>query len=264
MSNPLAKPRKLCERRNWAWTTAVVILKPVLLAFTRPEWIDGDKIPAKGGCVLAANHVSHLDPLTYAHLIHDHGRLPRFLAKQVLFGLFFVGSILRATGQIPVARQTSSAAHAFEAAVAAVESGRAVFFYPEGTLTRDPGLWPMVGKTGAARVALESGAPLIPMAQWGQQELLYPYAKKPALLPPKTIRTKVGDPVDLDDLREKPLTNEVLHEATDRLMAAITTLLEDLREGTAPVKRYNPREHGVALTGNPNLDRNGRRRKKES
>jgi 1-acyl-sn-glycerol-3-phosphate acyltransferase len=240
------------DARGWAGLTAVAILKPVVVAFTRHEWIDGHKLPADGGCVVAANHISHVDPITLAHMLHDNGRMPRFLAKAVLFDLFFVGSILRSTGQIPVARLTSTASSAFTAAVEAVRAGKAVVFYPEGTLTRDPYLWPMVGKTGAARVALESGAPVIPIAQWGQQDILWPYAKRPRLLPPQTVRIKVGDPVDLDDLRQERLTNALLHLATERIMAAITALLEDLRGEKAPLERFDPKKHGMKLIGNPN------------
>lgn len=246
----MVKARSERERQNWAWVTAIGLIKPALLAFTRHEWIDADKLPTSGGCVVAANHVSHIDPLTYGHLIYDNGRLPRILAKEALFDVRVLGPIMRATGQIPVARQTSEAAHAFEAAVRGVREGKLVFFYPEGTLTRDPDLWPMVGRSGAVRVALEADAPLIPVAQWGQQDILFPYARRPHLIPRRLVRVKVGDPVDLSDLHGE-ITAELLHEGTDRMMAAITTLLEDLRGQCAPKDRYDPRKHGIATTGNP-------------
>ena len=80
----------------------------------------------------------------------------------------------------------------------AVDQGRAVVIYPEGTITRDPDLWPMAGKTGAARIALRTGCPVIPIGQWGAQELMYgPQIHFPSLLPRKTLRLLVGDPVDL-------------------------------------------------------------------
>ena len=106
----------------------------------------------------------------------------------------------RAAGQIPVERLSRSAVGAFDAAVAAVRDGECVVVYPEGTLTRDPDLWPMTGKSGAARIALETGCPVIPVGQWGAQEMLPPYAKKPDLFPRKRIAMKAGDPVDLTDL----------------------------------------------------------------
>ena len=79
---------------------------------------------------------------------------------------------MRHAGQIPVYRETGRAADAYRAAVAAVRGGEGVAVYPEGTLTRDPDLWPMVGKTGVARLALDDAGPVIPVAQWGAQDLL--------------------------------------------------------------------------------------------
>jgi 1-acyl-sn-glycerol-3-phosphate acyltransferase len=239
------------ERRGWAFALGVAVLKPLLLAFTRHEWTDGDKIPAEGGAVLAANHVSHVDPATFAHLVYDHGRLPRFLAKAELFDVPVAGRIITSMGQIPVRRLTTDASLAFSAAVNAVEEGKIVIVYPEGTITRQADLWPMVGKTGAARIALTAGVPLIPVAQWGAQDILWPYAKRPRLVPPKRVYAKVGDPVDLDDLRGLPLTPEVLRLATDRTMTAITLLLEDIRGEQAPSERYDPRKKGVREIGNP-------------
>lgn len=259
----MGKPRRMRDKRGWAGLTAVAIIKPALLAFTRHEWIDGDKLPAEGGCVVVANHVSHVDPLTLSHLLHDNGRMPRYLAKEALFDVFFAGTILKNTGQIPVKRLTTDASTAYQAAVDGVREGKAVIFYPEGTLTRDPDLWPMIGKTGAARVALESGAPVIPIAQWGQHQILYPYGKKLKVFPPQKVRLKVGDPVDLDDLRGQKVTPVLLKEATDRIMAAITSLVADLRGEEAPVERFNPKKRGVKEIGNPNKPEAGPSRKAE-
>ncbi len=249
----MAKPRKLDRRRGWAFAVAVAIVKPILLAITRRRWIDGEKIPATGGCVLVANHISHLDPLTFAHYVYDHGRLPRFLAKSSVFKVPVVGAIVRAAGQIPVQRLSTDASLAFQAAVDAVRRGECVAVYPEGTITRQQDLWPMTGKTGAARIALASGAPVVPIAQWGAQDILWPYSKTPRLFPRKTITMKTGDPVDLSDLADKPLTPAVLHEATDRIMDAVTALLEDIRHEKAPAQRYDARAAGVAEIGNPHL-----------
>jgi 1-acyl-sn-glycerol-3-phosphate acyltransferase len=257
----VAKPRQLTQKRGWAFAFSVAIVKPLLLLFTRRRWIDGRKIPAQGGCILVANHVSHLDPLTFAHLAYDHGRLPRFLAKSEVFDVPVVGRIVRSARQIPVFRLTTDASQAFRAAVAAVESGECVVVYPEGTISRDPDLWPMTGKSGAARIALSTGAPVVPVAQWGANHILAPYAKKASLLPRKTITMKVGDPVDLDDLREAPLTPAALHEATDRIMDELTRLLADIREKEPPAVRFDPRKAGVREIGNPNVDPDARRRR---
>jgi 1-acyl-sn-glycerol-3-phosphate acyltransferase len=97
--------RPLQQKRGWAFNLAVPVLKPVLLATTRRTWIDGEKIPATGGCILVFNHVSHVDPLTAAHIVYDHGRKPRYLAKSGLFKNPALSHFLRAAGQIPVERQ---------------------------------------------------------------------------------------------------------------------------------------------------------------
>jgi 1-acyl-sn-glycerol-3-phosphate acyltransferase len=109
----------------------------------------------------------------------------------------------------------------------------------------------MRGKTGAARIALATGCPVIPVGQWGAQDLLPAYSARPHVFPRKTLSYKAGDPVDLSDLQDQPVTAEVLHEATDRIMAAITRLVEDLRGETAPAERYDPKASGVVEIGNP-------------
>ncbi len=226
---------------------------------TKHRWIDGEKIPAEGGVLLVANHISEVDPLTLAHLVWDHGRIPRYLAKAGLFKNKFLGVFFRSAGQIPVERASKNAVGAFDAAVAGVRAGKCLVVYPEGTITRDPDLWPMVGKSGAARIALETGAPVIPIGQWGAQHLLAPYAKKPDLFPRKLITMKVGDPVDLADLAGKEQDAAAVNEATDRIMAALTDLVEEVRGETAPELRFNPRTAGVREFGNPNDDgRQGR------
>jgi 1-acyl-sn-glycerol-3-phosphate acyltransferase len=150
-----------------------------------------------------------------------------------------------------VYRETRDAAKAFRAGVAAIQHGECVAIYPEGTITRDPGLWPMVGKSGAARVALETGCDVIPIAQWGPQELLPPYSKKPRLFPRKVMRVVAGPPVDLDEFRGRPVTAELLRDATDRIMDAITSELAKIRGESPPDTRFDPKTSGVPPTGNP-------------
>jgi 1-acyl-sn-glycerol-3-phosphate acyltransferase len=211
----------------------VVILKPFLTIFTRRDWQGTENLRQPGGVVIAANHLSWFDPLILSHVLWDNGRPPRFMAKDSLFTVPVIGSILRGAGQIPVVRGTRDASKAVEAAVTSAEEGEAVLVYPEGTITKDPDLWPSAAKTGAARIALASGRPLVPLAHWGAQEVMGPYRKELRLLPRKTIHVMVGPPVDLDDLRGQPLTAEVLGEATGRLMADITGLLERVRGESA-------------------------------
>lgn len=247
--------RKLVGQQGVATRIAAVIVKPVLFATTVHEWRDAEKIPAEGGVVIVTNHVTEIDPLSVAHVLYDYGRFPRYLAKDTLFRVRGLGAFLRQLGQIPVQRMTQGAAGAFDAAVEAVDAGECVVVYPEGTITRDPDLWPMRGKSGAARIALATGAPVVPMGHWGEQEILRPYARRPDLFPRKKVTFKVGDPVPLDDLRAKPISPEVIQEATDRIMAAITTLVEDLRGEKAPKTRFDPRSAGVTEIGNPKKPR---------
>jgi 1-acyl-sn-glycerol-3-phosphate acyltransferase len=167
--------------------------------------------------------------------------VPRYLGKASLFKIPVFGRIITSAGQIPVQRGSSEAAHAFQAAVEAVERGESVIFYPEGTITRDPDMWPMTGKTGAARVALTTGRPVIPVAQWGPQEIYAAYSHKIGLLPRKTIRMKAGPPVDLSAYEGKPLTADLLQKATVTIMQAIAEGLGELRGETPPAELYDPR-----------------------
>jgi 1-acyl-sn-glycerol-3-phosphate acyltransferase len=110
-------------------------------------------------------------------------------------------------------------------------------------------MWPMTSKTGVARVALLTKAPVIPIAQWGANELLPPYAKKPRLLPRKTHHVLVGPPVDLSAYYGQEPTAEVLRSATDTIMMAVTRLLAELRGEPAPGQLYDPRAARRAKEG---------------
>jgi len=212
--------------------------------FTKRDWRRAELLPRTGGLVIVANHISNFDPLALGQFVAFSGRWPRFLGKMSVFRVPVVGRILRACGQIPVERESGRSRDALVAARAAIEAGRAVVVYPEGTITFDPDLWPMRGKTGAARLALETRCPVIPVGQWGAQEIMYGRRRHlPKLLPRKTLRLAVGEPVELDDLREEPVTAASLTEATERIMAAITDLVAELRGEPAPEQRYDPRAH---------------------
>lgn len=216
----------------------VAVMEPFLTVWTRRERqnleILSRTYPPNDGVVVVVNHMSWFDPMNVSHVLWDAGRPPRFLAKDKLFELPAVGQILAGAGQIPVYRESDDPASAIRAAIDAVNDGECIVIYPEGTMTRDPELWPMKGRTGAALLALKTGAPVIPMAQWGPQDVMRPYKTEFNLFPRKTMRTLVGEPVDLDDLRDQEITKEVLEEATSRIMTAITELLEELRGEPAP------------------------------
>jgi hypothetical protein len=114
-----------------------------------------------------------------------------------------------------------------------------VIFYPEATVTRDPDLWPMVAKTGVARLALATGAPVIPVAQWGAQRILPYGSHRPHLFPRTTVQVLAGPPVDLSAFDGQPLSPKVLRDATDLIMKDITGQLARIRGETAPAKLYD-------------------------
>lgn len=220
------------------------IVKPFMLVFTKRDWRGTENLPESGGFIVATNHISHIDPLALGLFLYDNGWVPRYLGKASLFRIPVFGKIISSAGQIPVERGSSEAAHAFAAAVDAVHRGECVVFYPEGTITKDPDLWPMIGKTGAARIALQTGCPVIPVAQWGPQELFPPYGRKLRLLPRKTMRHSAGKPVDLSPFEGQPLTNDLLQKATMVIMSAIVAELGVLRDATPPPELWNPRKQG--------------------
>lgn len=236
---------------GFAYLLTVHGIRPLLVILTRRDWRGAEHLPEAGGFVVTPNHLSHVDPLTFAHFLYNNGRPPRFLAKSALFRIPIVGWVVRNAGQIPVYRESRNAAEAFSGAVAAIKAGECVVIYPEGTLTRDPALWPMVGKTGAARVALATGCPVIPVAQWGPQQMLPPYSRRLRVLRRTPVQVTAGPPVDLEDLRGLPVTPDVLRIATERILARITTMLAELRGEPAPAQLFDPRAEGVARIGRP-------------
>jgi 1-acyl-sn-glycerol-3-phosphate acyltransferase len=240
------------QRLGFWFRLAVAVLKPLSTAISRREWLHLDRLPSEGGIVVAPNHLSYYDPIVVARVMWDGGRPPRFLAKSGIFDIPFIGRVVRGAGQIPVYRQSAEAANAMRDAIAAIGRGEAVVVYPEGTLTRDPTLWPMTGKTGAARIALATGCPVIPVAQWGAQRVLAPYSKRfrVGIFRRITVSASVGEPVDLSDLMGKEPTVEVLRIATDRIMAALTAQLAELREEAPPGKLVERHQDGVPEVGN--------------
>jgi 1-acyl-sn-glycerol-3-phosphate acyltransferase len=229
------------EPGGQAIATVVRILNAIMTPLTERDWRHQDKVPQSGGVIFVANHISNADPLVVAQFLAFSGRWPRFLAKASLFEIPVVGRIIAACGQIPVQRQSTHSKDALIAAAQAIEHGRALVVYPEGTITRDPDLWPMRGKTGAARLAFTTGCPVVPIGQWGAHELM-PGRKPsfPRLLPRKTLRVAAGQEISLDDLRAEPVTAATLDEATTRIMDAITVLVAELRQAIPAAHRYDP------------------------
>jgi 1-acyl-sn-glycerol-3-phosphate acyltransferase len=240
-------------------TTFVIvagIVRPVMNLLMNKKWEGLDKLPA-GGFIAAPNHCTEIDPLVIGHMLYNQKRMPHFLAKAGLFKVPVVGAVLRATKQIPVERSTAGANRSLNVAREVVDEGGAIIIYPEGTLTRDPELWPMKGHTGAARMALESGIPVVPMAHWGAHHVFPRYAKRFHLFPRRTSRVIVGDPVDLSAFEGRPLDKATLTAATALIMDAITGLLATLRSEQPPAERWDPAAHSQSKHGR-NIERGGK------
>ena len=249
-SSPRLRASDEKRRPSVYWPLAAVIV-PILSLIARVEIIGGEKLPREGPYVLAPSHSTEFDPLIVALAVWRLGRAPRFMAKESLFKVPVLGWALRATGMVPVARSSSATAarQTIQASEILVEHGRGVIVYPEGTLTRDPDLWPMRGKTGAVRLALAGDIPLIPMAHWGAQAILPRYGKLSLWPLRRHVRVIVGDPVDLSEFSDKRAQPAALVVATDRLMNAIAQLLSQLRDEPAPAERWDPAQHGQRETG---------------
>ncbi len=224
-----------------AWRgVSKIILRPLVPMLMKLDWHGHEHFPPDGGMILAANHLSYADVLALS-LFSDHvGRYPVFLAKSSLFEVKVLGYIMRELGQLPVYRGQADAALVLKDAEQGLRKGACVIFYPEATVTRDPDEWPMVAKTGVARLALSTGAPVVPVATWGAQQVL-PYGSfRPHLVPRRTVHILAGPQVDLSAFAGQLLTSPTLHAATAVIMADITRLLGELRGAEPPAEPYHP------------------------
>lgn len=189
-----------------------------------------ERIPRTGPAIVVGNHLSYLDPLAHGYFVVRAGRRPRFLAKVELFENPVLGRILRGMGQIPVRRGTGDQ-RPLEEATAAIERGEVVVIYPEGTSTAGgPDFSPGRGKTGAVRLALATGAPVVPVATWGGQ---YVWRRGSFRFPAfgRPIFLRAGEPVDVRaraaGREDDP---ELVRHLTDELMGELAELVAALRE----------------------------------
>jgi 1-acyl-sn-glycerol-3-phosphate acyltransferase len=207
-----------------------------------------ENIPASGSVVVAPNHYSDIDPIVIGYGLYKLKRMPRFLAKDSLFTVPVLGWMLTKAGQVPVRRAGAAGADPLAAARRIAKAGHAVVIYPEGTLTRDPGLWPMRGKFGAVRTALDAGIPLIPTVSWGAQKILPRYGKL-SLFPRKDVDIVFGAPLDLSKYEGRSSDVKALAAATLELMNTLAIMVGELRGETPPPKRWDPAEHGQSEIG---------------
>lgn len=246
--NPHPRRRRVTERHGFWFRLGVLVVWPLVQLLTRRQRAGLENIPATGGALLVANHVSIVDPLTTAQLVYDAGRLPHFLAKATLFTAPVAGRVMRGTRQIPVARGTTDAVGSLAAAQQALADGDVVIIYPEGTTTRDPEMWPMRAFTGVARLALAAGVPVIPVAQWGAHAI-HRRGGRIHLFARPTIVATVGAPLDLSPWASQDVSPRVLREVTDLIMGSITSLLAEIRGEQVPEHPWDPR--AAAAGGSP-------------
>lgn len=239
----------------WSYRAVIGTVRPVLMGITRRSWSGAEHVPATGGFIVASNHYSEVDPFMLAHFLVDQGRPPFFLAKSSLFEVPLLGAALRHLEQVPVRRRSTQARDALDEARRALLEGKCIAIMPEGTLTRDPDLWPMRAKAGVGRLALTSRAPVVPVGQWGAQEVLGRYARRPGNLLRRPVQqVAAGPPVDLSDLYDRADDPKAHVEATERVMAAVTGIVAGLRGEPAPAVPYDPVTRTGGATGSP-LDR---------
>jgi 1-acyl-sn-glycerol-3-phosphate acyltransferase len=235
---------------NRSFKVGAAILIPIIRLITKRTWIGGENIPKSGAVIVANNHLSYFDVLNFAHFLFKNGRAPRFLGKVGVFRVPLIGRFLLAAGQVPVERETPNAGKAVDHAKKLLESGHLLGVYPEGTLSRDLDHWPMVAKTGLARLALTTNTPVIPVAQWGAQILMPTYSKKIKLFPRTQITIVAGKPVDLSPWYGKGEDQQALIEATAKIMQEITTLLEGIRGEKRPEVIFDPHTSDLPRIGN--------------
>lgn len=203
------------------------------------KWhIEGlEKIPKSGPAILAFNHVAYLDPLAIGYVVNKVGRRPRFLAKSELFDDRRIAWVLRGCGQIEVKRGTRAAPMALDNAVEALDRGEIVVIFPEGTVTTDPDLNPMPAKTGVTRLALKSGAPLIPAAVWGTANI-WPKSYGKRWRPRQQVVVRIGEPIHIEG---SPDERADWVSAGVRIMDSISTLTAVLRP-LVPDRRRPPKK----------------------
>jgi 1-acyl-sn-glycerol-3-phosphate acyltransferase len=239
-------------RREWSYSPgwrqfSRLVLHPGLRLLMRFAWAGKQNIPETGGIILAPNHLSYADWPAIALFSDGYAhRYPVFMIKSGIFEVKVIGRLMYKFGQLPVYRDRGDAGLVLKQAERALRKGDSVIVYPEGTASRDPDLWPMVGKTGAARLALTTGAPVIPVAQWGAQEILPYGTKKLHLFPRKKVQMVAGPPVDLSAYTGQRLSASTLREATAAIMADITALLAGIRHETPPAVPWDPAVGGRA------------------
>src|SRR5262245_43405984 len=193
-----------------------------------------------GPVIVISNHTSYADGLLLALVCRRLGRSARLLATAGVFKAPIIGTVARKIGFIPVNRGAANAADALGPASEALAAGELVAIFPEGRLTRDPERWPEKAKTGAVRLALQTGAPIVPVALGGSHRVagrrkFVSSLLRNVILRPK-VETAVGEPIDVRALLQGPETPDEIRRLTDVVWSKLIDLIEQLRGEIAPAE----------------------------
>ena len=241
---------KVQRENSFAFVLVAMVLAPILRLMFTIKTSGKENLP-QGGYILVGNHLSYLDPFSFAYSVYIHmKRVPHYLAKESIFRIPIIGKILPKVGQIPVYRGGKSNEEPLRAAKEFLKAGQVVVVFPEGTLTRDPDQWPMRGKAGAIRLAVELGLPIVPCGQWGVEKVLGNYSKKFRPNPFHVVRVKIGKPMFFRELEGKTPTAQELANATDTVMREISAIVGELRGETPPKELWDPTKVGQSEIGN--------------
>ena len=215
-----------------------------LALVSRRHWRGRHYLPPTGPAILVANHLSSLDGAFLGEFVGYAGRWPYFMAKASLFRWPVLGPLIRRADIIPVHRGTARAADALAAAHQHLERGHVVVLFPEGTTTYDPHLWPMTPRTGAARLARDSGVPVFPVGLWGTSAIVPDNGgpqKVPHLIPRHDVTIEMGPALDLSAFGRGSSDKSAVLAASETIMDAVTAILEGLRGESAPPGRWDMR-----------------------
>ena len=241
---------KVQRENSFAFILVAIVIAPILRLMFTIKTSGKENLP-EGGYILVGNHLSYLDPFSFAYSVYLHmKRVPHYLAKESIFRIPIIGKLLPKVGQIPVYRGGKSNEEPLRAAKEFLKAGQVVVVFPEGTLTRDPDQWPMRGKAGAIRLAVELGLPIVPCGQWGVEKVLGNYSKKFRPNPFHVVRVKIGKPMFFRELEGKTPTTQELASATDKVMHEIANIVGELRGETPPKELWDPTKVGQSEIGN--------------
>ena len=218
------------------------VLTPIMTPWVKFSVTGEENLPTEGGFLLVSNHLSNVDPLCLCWYFMKRNTAVRFLAKKSMFSVPVFGWIIKGMGLIPVNRDSNPSA-VLAPTREALTAGEVVGIYPEGTLTRDPDQWPMEFKSGAARLALDTGVTVIPLSQWGPQDIMAPYnAKGMDMRPGRRISYHFGAPVDLSDLIGPAGSedHDAVNAATERILQAVREGVGQLRGLPVPDTVWDP------------------------